>query len=247
MTTWSDSQLANFAADLNRPGLPRNQFRQTEEIIAHLTGGGSVLLTGTDGAPAVLAAAAGALAKRRTRVLQVRPPLDLQGFMGQVGQPGNASGDDDVERGLNALTILDPSCDRIVLLVEDAHLLPHPTLFYLQFVLRAEPPLQLAFAGGQGIADALALEGFTGLRGCFSLRLTMSAPPRETAGSARREGRYSRLRRVLAQALARPAAYAGLWNTRERPASAIKAVLSSGAMSNDIGSPMGKPLEERPF
>ena len=247
MKTWSNLQPAGFAADLNRSASPRNQFQRAEQIIAHLTGGGSVLLTGTDDAPAVLAVVAETLATRRTRVLQVRPPLDLRGFMGQVGRIGNASGDDDVERGFNALTILGPDCDRIVLLVEDAHLLPHPTLFYLQFLLRAESPLQLAFAGSPEIADTLALEGFTGLRGRFSLRLAMAAPFPGTAGPAAREGRYSRIKRVLAQALARPAAYAGLWDARMRPASAAKAVLSSGALSNDIGSPIGKQLEEQSF
>ncbi|HEY0202823.1 MAG TPA: hypothetical protein VGC15_01565 [Acetobacteraceae bacterium] len=212
MKAWSESQLAGFAANLNRPGSPRNQFRQTEEIITHLTGGGSVLLTGTDGGPAVLAVVADTLAKGRTRVLQVRPPLDLPGFMEQVGQTGNAPGDDDVERGFNALTTLDPGCDRIVLLVEDAHLLPHPTLFYLQFVLHAGPPLQLAFAGGPGIADALALEGFAGLRGRFSLHLTMSAPSPETAEPATQEGRYRWLTRIL------PAGMTGLLGVARRRA-----------------------------
>ncbi len=247
MKTRSDSQPAGIAADLNRPGSPGNHIRQAGEIISHLNAGGSVLLTGTDDAPGVLAVVADTLAKERTRVLLVRPPLDLPGFMGQVGRAGNASGDDNVERGFNALTTLDAGCDRIVLLVEDAHLLPHPTLFYLQFVLRAEPPLQLAFAGGPGLADALALEGFTGLRGRFSLRLTMSTPSPQTAGSPAREGRYHWLRRVWAQAFARPAADAGLWNTRGRPASAVKAVLSSGPMSNDLGNAIGKPLRERSF
>ena len=247
MTAWSNSQPGGIAADLNTPGSPRTRPQWTKEIAAHLNGGGSVLLTGTDGAPAVLAAVAETLARGRTRVLQVRPPLDLPGFMEQVGRTGTTSGDDEVERGFNALTIPDPGCDRIVLLVEDAHLLPHPTLFYLQFVLHAGPPLQLAFAGGPGIADALALEGFARLRGRFSLRLTMSAPVPGTAEPATRERRYGRFRRVLAQALARSAAYAGPWNPRVRPASAVKAVLSSGAMSNDIGSPLGKPLEERSF
>ena len=247
MTTWSDLQPAGIAADLNRLGSPWNQLRLTEEIIAHLTGGGSVLLTGTDGASAMLAVAAETLAKGRTRVLQVRPPLDLQGFMGQIGQIGSASGDDDIERGFNALTTLDPSCDRIVLLVEDAHLLPHPTLFYLQFVLCGEPPLRLAFAGCPGIADTLALEGFSGLRGRFSLHVPMPEPSPGLVGSAAQGSRYNRLRRVVAQALARSAAYAGLWNTPMRPVLEAKAVLSSGAMSNDTGSPMGKPLEKRSF
>ena len=244
----SGSQPAGAGANLDRPGSSRNQFRQTGEIIAHLTCGGSVLLTGRDGGPAVLAAVADALAKGRTRVLQVRPPLDLPGFMGQVGRIGNASGDDDVERGFNALTILGPDCDGIVLLVEDAHLLPHPTLFYLQFVLRGGSPLQLAFAGCPEIADTLALEGFAGLRGCFSLQLTMPEPSPELAGSPSQGVQRSGFGRVITRVLARAAACAGLWNAPVRPghpATARRAVLSSDALSNDLGSPSRASLEEQ--
>lgn len=210
MNTWSDLRPAGVGADKTGHASPRNRLRLTEELAAHLTGGGSLLLTGASGTAAVLAGTADALAKGRTRVIKVSPPLDLPGFMEQVGQTGLAAGDDDVERGFNALTTLDPGCDRIVLLVEDAHLLPHPTLFYLQFVLRAEPPLRLAFAGCSEIADTLALEGFTGLRGHFSLHATMPGLSLGLEGAATREGRYSRLRRIFAQALARSAAYAGL-------------------------------------
>lgn len=188
MATYSDLQPAGSGANFNGHGSPQNRLWLTDKLIAQLTGGGSFLLTGTDDTSAVLAAAVGILKKRRTRVLKVCPPLDLQGFMEQVGRTGDAVGDSDVERGFNALTTLDPTCDRVVLVVEDAHLLPHNTLFYLQFVLRAEPPLQLAFAGCPEVADVLALEGFAGLRARFSLHLTVSAPFSKTADRAGKAG-----------------------------------------------------------
>ena len=190
------------------------------------------------------------LATGRTRVLRVSPPLDLRGFMEQVGRKGHAAGDDDVERGFNALTTLDPSCDRIVLLVEDAHLLPHTTLFYLKFVLRGEPPLQMAFAGRPEIADTLALEGFTGLRERFSLQLTMPAPSPGPAGPAAQAGQGSRFKRITTRVLARVAAYAGLRNTPvrpSRPAPARRAVPSPNALSSSLGSPPRVSLEEQPL
>jgi len=224
--TWSNSRPAGPGADTHEHGSPR-RLRPAEQLAAYLTGGGSLLLTGANGAAAVLAGIADVLAKRRTRVLRVSPPLDLQGFMEQVGRTGQAAGDDDVERGFNALTTLDPSCDRIVLLVDDAHLLPHTTLFYLQFVLRADPPLHLAFAGRPEIAGTLALEGFAGLRGRFTLQLAMPEPSPAPAGSAVQAGQHSRIGRVIARVLARSAAYTGLWTTPSRPrrpAPAIKGV-----------------------
>jgi len=244
--TWSSSRPAGPGADAHEHGSPRNRLRPAEELAAHLTGGGSLLLTGANAAAAVLAGIAATLATRRTRVLRVSPPLDLRGFMEQVGRTGQAAGDDDVERGFNALTTLDPGCDRIVLLVDDAHLLPHTTLFYLQFVLRADPPLHLAFAGRPEIAETLALEGFAGLRGRFTLQLTIPEPA--PAGSAVQAGQHSRIARVIARVLARSAAYAGLWTTParpRRPAPAILGVPAAGARSSDAVNPIREPLGGR--
>jgi len=246
--TWSSSRPAGLDADTHEHGSPRNRLRPAKELAAHLTGGGSLLLTGANGGAAVLAGIADMLAKRRTRVLRVSPPLDLPGFMEQVGRTGQAAGNDNVERGFNALTVLDPSCDRIVLLVDGAHFLPHTTLFYLQFVLRADPPLHLAFAGCPEIAGTLALEGFAGLRGRFTLQLTMPEPSPVFEGSALQAGQHSRIGRVIARVLARSAAYAGLWVTPappRRPAPAIKGVPAAAARSNDALNPVREPLEGR--
>lgn len=191
-------------------GSPQNRLWLVDKLVRHLTGGGSLLLTGADGTANVLAAAADVLARGRTRVLRVRPPLDLPGFMQQVGRAGPATEDAEVERGFDALTALTPDCDRIALLVEDAHLLPYTTLFYLQFVLRGEPPLQLALAGNTEIADTLALEGFAGLRARLALQLTISAPPKGVPDSSGQAGRLSRVRQVLARVFAGPGPYASL-------------------------------------
>lgn len=58
----------------NESGSRQNHLWLVSRLVTHLTGGGSLLLTGTDGTAAVLAAAAGILDKGRTRVLSVRPP-----------------------------------------------------------------------------------------------------------------------------------------------------------------------------
>lgn len=216
METGCGLQHVDVGTSFNGHGSPQNRAWLIDQLVTHLTGGGSLLLTGVDGAAAVLAATADILAKGRTRVLTVRPPLDLPGIMEQIGRSGHAPGDDDVERGFNALTTLEPACDRVVLVVEDAHLLPHTTLFYLQFVLRAKPPLQLALAGHVEVADALALEGFAGLRACISLHLTMAAPSLNVFCSAAQAGRYGGIRRILGRVFTRSAAYAGLTDAFRR-------------------------------
>ena len=127
--------------------------------------------------------------------------------MRQVGRAGPATEDADVERGFDALTALTPDCDRIALLIEDAHLLPHNTLFYLQFVLRGEPPLQLALAGGAEIADTLALEGFAGLRARLALHLTTATPPQGVADPAVQAGWFSRVRQALGRVVTGPGPY----------------------------------------
>ena len=81
MTTCSEVRPADAGASLNRHGSPQNRTWLAGQLVKHLAGGGSLLLTGPEGSAAVLDAAADALKKTRTRVLKVRPPLDLRGFM----------------------------------------------------------------------------------------------------------------------------------------------------------------------
>ncbi len=143
------------------------------KLVAAIMSGGSALVTGPVGAAELLGVLAHSLAATRTRVVRVRPPLDLPDFMEQVAPASAAAGDVRLVQGFNTLTTPDSACDRIVLLVEDAHLLPQATLRYIEFALRAGPHLQVAFAGRSEIVDVLALDGFAGLRRQLSLHLTL--------------------------------------------------------------------------
>ena len=140
-------------------------------------GGVSVLATGAAGTSALLSAVASLLAGTRTRVLRVDPPLDLAKFLERVSPLADLSDDEGLERGFTALTSLDDGCDRIVLLLDDAHLLPPSILRYVELALRARPQLQAVFAGRPELADTLALAGFAGLSQRLSLRIDLSAPP----------------------------------------------------------------------
>jgi len=152
------------------------------QLAAALLASTSALVTGPDrtGA-ALLRAVAAHLALSRTRVLRIGPPLDLPGFLDQIIKAGGAAGDTGLEQGFAALTDPDPSCDRIALLVEDAHLMADATLRYIEFALHAGPHLCVAFAGQPGIADILGLPGYAGLRKRLSLRLAL--PPPQPAAS----------------------------------------------------------------
>lgn len=147
------------------------------QVAAALMADTSALITGPDrtGA-ALLRVVAAHLAPTRTRVLRIGPPLDLPGFLDQAARIGGAAGDTRLEQGFAALTDPGPSCDRIALLIEDAHLMPDATLRYIEFALHAGPHLCVAFAGQPGIADTLGLPGYAGLRRRLSLRLVLPPP-----------------------------------------------------------------------
>lgn len=145
-----------------------------DKAVAAVMDGASVLVTAHDGTTAFLAAVALRLAPTRTRVLHLRPPLGIAGFMDQVAA-NCAPGDTQLERGFNALTMPDAGCDRIALLVEDAHEMPQATLRCIEFTLQAGPHLRVVLAGRSGIKDTLALAGFAGLRKRFPLHLALPA------------------------------------------------------------------------
>lgn len=177
------------------------------QLAAAMVSGRSALVTGLDGS-VVLAAASDALSNGRTRVLHVRPPLDLDGFMEQVVHAGTIPGGvTDLEQGFDALTRPDTFHDSIALLVEDAHRMPETTLRYIELALRAGPHLQVALAGQMEVADTLALPGFSGLRKRLSLHLVLPAPDPPAvvmdllpAASAASTGRSRRVRVVGALA-----------------------------------------------
>lgn len=156
------------------PILAANDPVLADKTVAAVMDGASVLVTAHDGTTAFLAAVALRLAPTRTRVLHLRPPLGIAGFMDQVAA-NCAPGDTQLERGFNALTMPDAGCDRIALLVEDAHGMPQATLRCIEFTLQAGPHLRVVLAGRSGIEDTLALAGFAGLRKRFPLHLALPA------------------------------------------------------------------------
>lgn len=99
-----------------------------------------------------------------TRVLTVEPPLDLAGLMRQLASNSLKGSLPGIESLHAVLTEIDPSCDRIVLLVKSAQELPFNTLRYLELALRAGPRLGILLAGDGRLEETLALPGFSSLR-----------------------------------------------------------------------------------
>ena len=131
--------------------------QSADRFAAALAGGVSALVTGPGGTLALLA-------RTRTRLLRVRPPLDLPSFMQQLDAARAVLGNVEAERGFDLLTVPGPTCDQIVLVVEDPSSLPEPTLRYIEFALRAGPHLQVAFTGPAEAVSAPALDTFERLR-----------------------------------------------------------------------------------
>lgn len=133
------------------------------------------MITGLSGTGVFLEAAALQVRDARTRVLYVRPPLDLPGFLAQVAAECQALADTEPEQAFMALTAMDSGCDHIALFVEDAHLIAPETLHYVALVLRTEPSLQVVFAGRPEIDSLLAPQGFSALRRRLALHLALPA------------------------------------------------------------------------
>lgn len=139
-----------------RSGLARSLARA-------VLGGASVALVGR-GTAEVLASAGRLLGAGSAQVVRVHPPLELPEFLEQVASVSPVLGQSALERAYEILTMAGPGCDRVVLLVEEAHALPHPTLHYIEMAMQAGPKLQVALAGQPELLDKLALDGFAQLR-----------------------------------------------------------------------------------
>lgn len=148
----------------------------TRKLAAAVLDGASVLFVGQAGMADSLHVVEHMLGAVRTRVLRVHPPLELRAFMEQVASASPAPGQNALERGFESLTALDANCDRIVLLVEDAHLLPHPTLRYIEMAFRAGPHLQVVLAGQPALVETLALAGFASLQQRLSVQVGAAEP-----------------------------------------------------------------------
>jgi len=149
------------------PPEPEMLRRLVDEVLA---GNDVALFIRSDAGRPLLDAAADCLVRLRSRALRVAAtPVDglsLSTLMAQVtGQPDPGGKNDEfLRRGFQALTVLDATCDRIVLMVSDASTLQPAALRYIQFACHAGTKLQLVFAGRRGFLEMLAPGEFTGLR-----------------------------------------------------------------------------------
>lgn len=147
-----------------------------------LDGNDVTLFIRSDDGRALLDAAADRLATLRCRVLRAAGTpsegLSLPVLMAQiVGQPAPGAQDDEfLKRGFQALTALDRTCDRIVLLISDANTLQPAVLRYIQLACRAGTALQLVLAGRRGFLDLLGPHEFAHLRTRLATGPIMTPP-----------------------------------------------------------------------
>ena len=133
------------------------------ELIAHMLGDlylgldTTIVASAAEGY-ALLDEAAAQLARGRTRVLRVPAPspgsLTLAGLLTRLG-PVTEGGKQAPEQGIEALTQLDPSCDRIALLVSSAEGLDYSALRAIQIAAEAQPKLRLVLAGTPALLEIL--------------------------------------------------------------------------------------------
>lgn len=155
-------------------GSGSRQHPQVDRLVAGLANGNSMLIVSPLPTAALLTAIEGLL--RRTRILRVAPPLALPAFMEQIAARAGAD-TGSLEQGFNALTTLDTTCDRIALIVEDAHLLPPETLRYIDFSFWSAPHLQVILAGQPEVTDLLALNGYPTLRKRLAFKIVVPSAP----------------------------------------------------------------------
>ena len=170
---------------MSSAGQPVNQPDALRLLLDRtLRGADATLIAEGDAARVLLDLAADCLSGRRTRVLRAAEVLPSRlaaaaplAYVAGQAKPGLPD-DDVLSRSFKALTVLDPACDRIVLLVGDAHALPHSALRYIQFASRSAAHLQLVFCGTRAFFDLLSIEEFTWLRVRLGagLALTLAAP-----------------------------------------------------------------------
>ena len=166
------------ATSLGRPELVR-------QLAGALKRGTSALVLGPAGTSDALTEVAAALDGARTRVLRVRPPYNLTSFMQQLAPNGSEEDGSLLDGAYEALAVLKGSYTRIVLLAEDAHLLPKTTLRYIESALRNRPHLSVALAGQPELAAALQQPELGDLRERMTLHLTLAGTrDAATAGPA---------------------------------------------------------------
>ena len=107
---------------------------------------------------ALLDEVAAQLARSRTRVLRVAAPseggLTLAGLLTRL-RPAVAGVEQAPEQRIEALTRLDPGCDRIALLVSNAETLERSALRAIQLAAAVQPKLRLVLVGTAALLTAL--------------------------------------------------------------------------------------------
>ncbi len=149
-----------------------------------LDGADVILVTEGDGGRMLLDLAADCLTGLRSRVLRAADVLPSAlgvptSLAPLAGQPKTSVPDDEVlSRDFKGLTVLDETCDRIVLLVSNAHALQLPALRYIQLASRFGAHLRLVFCGRPGLFDALDTGELAWLRTRLTagLVLALAAP-----------------------------------------------------------------------
>ena len=169
--------------------LPKFQPDALRRLLDSILAGDDVtLFIRSDDGRALLDEAAACLTTLRCRALRAAGTLEdglsLPILLAQVtGQPYlSARNDEFLKQGFQALTTLDETCDRIVLLVSDANTLQPSALRYIQLACRAGTNLQLVLAGKRGFLDLLGPEEFAHLRKRLETGPIISPlPPRPAA------------------------------------------------------------------
>jgi len=139
--------------------LPLPEAEALRRVLDRVLGGGDAVVAGGSGVPALLDAAADALAGHRCRVLRASAlpagGLSLSGLMAQITERPDIDGHDDevLELGFQALTVPDAGNEAVALLVEGGETLHRTALRYLQFACRSAPALRLVLAGQTGMPD----------------------------------------------------------------------------------------------
>jgi len=188
------SQTRANVTTLTKPELAR-------QLAVAMKRGASALIASPAATSSLLDEAAALLGASRSRVLHVRPPYNLTSFMQQIAPSASEEDGSLLDSAYDTLTVLDPSCDRIALLAESAHLMPKVTLRYIESLVCKRAHLCVALAGKPELAEALAADDLSDLREELSLHLALSGSalaaslpvpaPRPVGGLRSRQRRHA--------------------------------------------------------
>ena len=138
-------------------------------------------------AAAVLDEAENELSRHGLRCIRVYGPasggLTLRDLVAQIVARADpdALTDDDLKAGFTTLTEPGAGCDRVVLLVTEAHNLLPSAMRYVQLACRSGPKLRIALAGQPSLAAVLAQDEFADLRQRLTRTFELPGRVKDTA------------------------------------------------------------------